>query len=160
MALPQTQSFFFFLFFIGNEKKFIKKKLACPSSLEMYCGGKNQEPKLQWSSKARREKQEKCDKATLQIRRVCKNKDLISNKDHPHPSKHPVFLSLQIHHIKQCGTSLQKTVLRCHPNLPCQDSNSWITSCGITQWSPNKQNTKDHSSKIYGNAWNSLIKAC
>ena len=45
----------------------------------MYYGGKNQEPNLQWSSKIGREKQEKCDKAILQSRRVCKKKDLISS---------------------------------------------------------------------------------
>ena len=37
----------FFFFLISNEKKFIKKKLANLSTLGMYCGGKNQEPKLQ-----------------------------------------------------------------------------------------------------------------
>ena len=47
----------------------------------MYCGGKDQEPKLQWSGKAGREKQEKCNKATLHTKRVYKKKDLISSKD-------------------------------------------------------------------------------
>ena len=46
------------------------------------------------------EKQEKCDRAILQARRVCKKKDLIASEDHSHPSKHLAFLSLQIHHIK------------------------------------------------------------
>ena len=99
--IPQKD--FFFFFWIDNERNFIKKKLANLSTLGMYCGGKNQEPKLLWSSKAGKEKQEICDKATLQTRRVCKKKDLISNKDCSHPSKHLAFLSLQIHHIKQCG---------------------------------------------------------
>ena len=112
----------------------------------MYCGGTNQETKLQWSSKIGREKQEECDKATLHIRIVCKKKDLISSKDRSHPPKHLAFLLLQIHHIKQCSTSLQKSILRCLLNLPCQDSNNSITLWGITQWSPNKQNSKDHSS--------------
>ena len=71
-----NQTIFFFFFLIGNGKKFIKKKLANLSTLGMmYCGGKNQEPKLQWSSKAGREKQEKYNKATLQTRRVYKKKD-------------------------------------------------------------------------------------
>ena len=43
--------------------------------------------------------------------RVCKKKDLFSSKDHSHPSKQRAFLSLQIHHIKQCSTSLQKYIL-------------------------------------------------
>ena len=97
-----------------------------------------------------REKQEKCDKATLQKRIVCKKKDLISNKDRSHPSKHLALLSLQIHHIKQCGTSLQKKILQCRLNLPCQDSNNSTTLRGITQWSSNKQNTKDHSLEAIG----------
>ena len=61
-------------FFLQVTKKIllIKKKLANLSTLEMYYGGKNQESKLQWSSKAGRKKQEKCDKTTLQTRRVCK----------------------------------------------------------------------------------------
>ena len=46
------------------------------------------------------EEQVKCDKATLQTRRVWQKKDLISSKDRSHPSKYPAFLSLQIHHIK------------------------------------------------------------
>ena len=48
----------------------------------------------------RREKQEKCNRATLHTRRVCKKNDIISRKDCLHPSKHLAFLSLQIHHIK------------------------------------------------------------
>ena len=61
----------------------------------MYCGDKDQEPKLQRLSKAGREKQEKCDRATLHTKRVCKKKDLISSKDNSQPSKHLAFLSLQ-----------------------------------------------------------------
>ena len=95
-------------------------------------------------------KQEKCSKAILQSRRVCKKKDLIFSDDHSHLSKHLAFLSLQIHHINQCGKSLHKSILRCHLNLPCQDSNNSITLRGITHWSPNKHNTKDYSSYAIG----------
>lgn len=42
----------------------------------MYYGAKNHEPKLLRSSKTGKEKQEKCDKATLQARKVCKKKIL------------------------------------------------------------------------------------
>ena len=42
----------------------------------MYFGGKNQEPKLQWSSKTGREKQEKDGRAKFLSRRVWKKKDL------------------------------------------------------------------------------------
>ena len=126
----QNKMIFFFL--DRWQKNFIKKKIANLSTLGMYNGGKNQEPKLQWSSKAGREKQEQSNKATLQISRICKKEDLISSKEHSHPSKHLAFLSLQIHHIKQWGTSLQKIILRCCPNLPCQDSNTSSTLSGIT----------------------------
>ena len=85
--------------------------------MRMYCGGKNQVPRLQLSNKTRKEEQEKCDKTTLQLRRVCKKKELISSNDHLHPSKHLAFLSHQIHHIKQCGTSLQKSKLQCRPQF-------------------------------------------
>ena len=78
-------------------------------------------------SKTRREKQEKCGNAALQTRRVCKKKDLISSKDCSHPSKHLAFRLLQIHHIKECSTILQNSILRCRPNLPCQDLNISIT---------------------------------
>ena len=116
----------------------------------MYCGGTNQETKLQWSSKTWREKQEKCDRVTLHTSRVRKKNNLISSKDRSHPLKHLAFLLLQINHIKQFDTSLQKSILRCLPNLPCQDSNNSITVWGITQWSPNKQNTKDLISNAMG----------
>ena len=66
------------------------------SALGMYFGGKNQEPNLQWSSKIGSEKQEKCKRATLQSRKVCKKKDLISSNDCSYPSKHLAFLSLHI----------------------------------------------------------------
>ena len=62
-------------FGIKKRENFINKE-ANPSTLGMYYGGKNHEPKLQRSSKTGKEKQEKCDRATLQARRVCKKKDL------------------------------------------------------------------------------------
>ena len=81
-------------FFLIGTKNFIKKKIANPSALEKYFRGENQEPKLQWSSKTGREKQEKFYKTTLQSRKVCKKKDLFSSKDRSQPSKHLAFLSL------------------------------------------------------------------
>ena len=44
---PYTSLDHNFFFLISDEKKFIKKKLANLGTLGMYCGGKNQEPKLQ-----------------------------------------------------------------------------------------------------------------
>ena len=133
---------------IGNIKILFKKK-ANLSTLAMCYEGKNQKPKLHCSSKTGREKQEKWEKVTLQLRRVCK-KELVSSVECSHPSKSWAFLLRQIHHIKQCNTSLQKSMLQCYPNLPYQDSNNSMTLCGITQWIPNRQNTKDHNSQAMG----------
>ena len=87
----------------------------------MYYEGTNQEPKLQRSSKTVREEQERWQKTTLQSRWECKKKDLTSSVECSHLSKLLAFLSHQIHHIKQWCTSLQKCMLRCRPNIPCQD---------------------------------------
>ena len=115
----------------------------------MYHGGTNQEPKLQRSSKTVREEQERWQKTTLQSRRVCKKQDLISSVERSHPSKLSAFLSRQIHHIKQWDTSLQKSMLRCCPNLPCQDSNNSITLWGIGFQTNKTPMTTTH--KLWGN---------
>ena len=140
----------FFFFLISNENFIKKRKTANPSTLGMYYGGINQKPRLQRSSKTGRKEQEKWQKTTLQSRRVCRKKDLISNIERSHPSKLLAFLSRQIHHKKQWGTILHIFIFLCRPNLPCQDSNNPITFWGITQWIPNKQNTNDHNSQAMG----------
>ena len=114
----------------------------------MYCGGKNQKPKLQWSSKIGREKHEKCEKAILQSRRVCKKKDLISSNDRSHLSKHLAFISLQIHHIKQCSTSLQKYILRCRLNLPRLKQLNYLKRHNPLK--SKQTQPKDHISKAIG----------
>ena len=95
-------------------------KEANPSTLGMYCGGKDQEPKLQRSGKAGREKQEKCNKATLHTKRVYKKKDLISSKDRSQPSKHLAFLSLQNPNSPHQAMRHKspKVKLQCCLNLP------------------------------------------
>ena len=144
----------FFFFLISNENFIKKRKTANPSTLRMYYGGTNQWPRLQRSSKAKREEQEKWQKTTLQSRRVCrkkkKKKNLISNIKCSHPSKLLAFLSRQIHHNKQWGTILHNSMFLCCPNIPYQDSNNSITLWGITQWTPNKQNTNNHISQAMG----------
>ena len=121
----------FFFFFIDNVKILLKKSVK-PSTLGMYYGGTNQEPKLQRSSKTGREEQEKWEKTTLQSKRMCKKKDLNSRKESSQPSKLLAFLSCQMHHIKQWGSILQTFMLQCHPNFACQDSKNSITVWGIT----------------------------
>ena len=73
---------------------------------------KNQDYNYQ-AKQERKKRKEKCNRTTLQLRRVCKKKELTSSNDCLHPSKHLAFLSLLIYHIKQCGTSLQKSILQC-----------------------------------------------
>ena len=48
-----------FFFLVSNENFIKKRKTANPSTLGMYYGGINQRPRLQQSSKAGREEQEK-----------------------------------------------------------------------------------------------------
>ena len=100
---------------------------------------KHQEVKVQYSSNLEREKQEKEGKTKHHSRRVAKKKDLNSRMDHSRSSKLLKFHSRQIHHIKQCSTILQTTILRCRLKLQDQQSNKSATLCGITQQIPNKQ---------------------
>ena len=83
-------------------------------------------------------------------RRVKKKKDLNSRMDRSRPSKLLEFRSRQIHHIKQCSTNLQITVLRCRLKLQDQQSNKSTTLCGITQQTPNNQKIILHISKAIG----------
>ena len=88
-------------FFINNVRILLIIKIAKPSTLGMYYGGTNQETKEQRSRKVEKEEQEKWEKTTLQSKRVCKKKDLISSKERSQPSKLLAFLSRQMHQIKQ-----------------------------------------------------------
>ena len=95
----------------------------------------------------KRETRKKKGKTKHHSRRVKKKKDLNSRKDRSQPSKLLEFHSHQIHHIKQCGTNLQITILRCRLKLQDQQSNKSTTLCGITQQTPNKQKIILHISK-------------
>ena len=102
-------------------KNFIKKKIANPSTLGCTVGAKSKNQN--YNDEVKQEEKNKNNATKPHSKQgVCKKKDLISSKERSHPSKHLAFLSLQIHYIKQCGTSLQKSILWCRPNLPCQDS--------------------------------------
>ena len=58
-------------------KNFINKE-ANPSTLAMYCGGKNQEPKLQQSSKTRRKNKKNATKPhSKQGEYVRKNQNIV-----------------------------------------------------------------------------------
>ena len=65
-------------------------------------------------------------------------------------SKHQLFLSSQMHHIKQWGTAIQITPLRWWPNFLSQHVRNSTTIFGIAQYIPNMVNTIDHNSKTVG----------
>ena len=96
-----------------SSRKILLIKNSQPKHNEDVLWGQKSRTKITIIKQNKKEKQEKCDRATLQLRRVCKKEELISSNDRLHPSKHLAFLSLQIHHIKQCGTSFQKSILQC-----------------------------------------------
>ena len=85
-----------------------------------------------------------------QSRRVLRKKSLRSETDHSKSSKCWLFLSCQMHHIKQWGTTVLIAEFRWLPNFPCQQANSSSTVFGITQCMPNKVNTIDFKSKAIG----------
>ena len=93
------------------------------------------------------EEKERKPNTVTQSRRVLRKKSLRSETDLSKSSKCRLFLSLQMHHIKQWGTAIQIAEFRCLPNFPCQQANSSTTVFSITQWMPNKVNTIDHKSK-------------
>ena len=129
--------FFLFLFWISNIK--ILLKTHSPVHRKCTKRQKHQETKLQWLSNTGRDIQEKDGKTRHHSSRVKKKKDLNSIMDHSRPLKLLEFRSHQIHHIKQCGTNLQITILRWRLKLHVQQSNKSTTLSGITQQIPNKQ---------------------
>ena len=106
-----------FFHFLGQvtKKKFINKETN-PSTLGMHYGGINQEPKLQQSRKM--QQSHTPSKESMQERRLNLQQG---------PFTSLKTSSLQIHHIKQCSTSLHKSILQSCLNLPCQVSNNSIT---------------------------------
>ena len=96
-----------------------------------------------------KEKEWKPNTAT-QSRRLWRKKSLRSETDLSKSSKCRLFLSCQMHHIKQWGTTIQIAAFRCLPNFPCQQANSSTTVFGIIQWMPNKVDTINHKSKARG----------
>ena len=79
--------------------------------------------------------------------KVWKNSNLRSTIERSQSSKWRAFLSLQRHHITQCGTIRQTTKFRVSPTWICQLVQNYSTWHGITQHIPNKPNTIDHNSQ-------------
>ena len=134
----QNKMIFFFSFLIGNEKNLLRKKQ--PTRVYWGCTIGAKIKNQNFNDQVKQEEKNKNNATKPHSKQV----EHARSAHIPQSIQHS---SLQIHHIKQWDTSLQKIILRCCPNLPCQDSNTSSTLSGITQWSPNKQNIKDHNSK-------------
>ena len=153
-----TWNFFFFFFLISNKDLLISKK-ETPKYIGSIQGCTYQIQKLHKSSKSKIE--EKCWflRTENQSNKVLKNRNLRSSIERSLSSKHRLFLSFQIHHIKQWGTTIHISPLRWQPNQPCQQARSSTTNIGITQQTPNKPKTISHNSRAtrqWRNRWSTV----
>lgn len=114
---PWSFSFYnSFNFFIRN------KLLLNQQNFQVYKGytkkDQHQHLKEQNSYKSKKETQGKTWRALAHSSKEEKKKDLRSMRDRSTSSKFLAFLSLKMHHIKQCSTIFQIATLRCRPKLP------------------------------------------
>ena len=100
-------------FLISNKILLIRKQ-ETPKHTGSIQGRANQERKLQKSSKSKREK-EWFLQTENHSSKVRKKRSLMSGIVRSESSKHLLFLSFQMHHIKQGGTIFQITPLRRRP---------------------------------------------
>ena len=138
-----------FFFFLISNKNILKRRGGVTRVCMKYTSRTktNQVHKVQKSMKSWTGEKERKPNIVTQSRRVLRKKSLRSKTDLSKSSKCRLFLSLQIHHIKQCCTAIQIVEFWCLPNFPCQQANNSPTIFGITQWMPNKVNTIYHKSK-------------
>ena len=127
MCNHQVKFIFIFIFLWIINENFIVYKNRPKYTRNVLWEKYNQETKLQCSSDQKWTNKKMFVKlnstqAKLHLRIECS-----------HPSKRLAFHSLQIHHIIQCGTNLDKALLRCRLKLPCHDDNTTVNLCGITQ---------------------------
>ena len=138
----------FQFFFISNKILLIRKQ-ETPKHTGSIQGRANQERKLQKSSKSKREK-EWFLQTENHSSKVRKKRSLMSGIVRSESSKHLLFLSFQMHHIKQGGTIFQITPLRRRPKWPCQQARRPTTDEGMTQQTPNNPNTISQTSAATG----------
>ena len=82
-----------------------------------------------------------------------------SGMDNSVSSKWRTFLSLHKHQMTQWGAALHTSVFLWLPKGPCQVEKRSKTVLGITQKTPNKPNTKSHSSRAilqWSKRWSGL----
>ena len=124
------------IFLYINKKDSLIKKREAPKYIGSIQGNTNQEQKLQKSSKSKIEKgwflhiENRSNK-------VRKKRSLRLGIERSMSSKHLLFLSFQIHHIKQRGTTFQISLLWWRPKRPCQQAKSPTIDNGMTQLTPN-----------------------
>ncbi len=129
----------------------------------MYTKNCQNNLKQQWSINSTMELIENKPKELTHSYKVWKNSILRSKTDLSQSSKWRAFLSLQRHHMTQCGTIRQTTIFRVSPKLTCQPAQRCSTWQGITQDTPNKPNTIDHSSlakEQCSKRWSTLSPLC
>ena len=136
-------------FFYINKKDSLIKKREAPKYIGSIQGNTNQERRLQKSSKSKIEKGWFLH-IENQSNKVRKKRSLRLGIERSMSSKHLLFLSFQIHHIKQRGTTFQISPLRWRPKRPCQQAKSPTTNKGMTQLTPNKPKTISHNSEATG----------
>ena len=125
----------------------ISKKERHPSTQGVCRGVTYQIQKLHKSSKSKIEEKGWFLYTENQSNKVLKNRSLRLDIECSLSSKHLLFLSFQIHHVKQWGTTIHISPLRWRPNRPCQQARSLTTDIGITQQTPNKPKTISHNSR-------------
>ena len=124
-----------FFFFLISNKNILKRRGGVTRVCMKYTSRTktNQVHKVQKSMKSWTEEKERKPDTVTQSRRVLRKKSLRSETDLSKSSKCQLFLSLQMHHIKQWGIAIQIAEFRCLPNFPCQQANRSTTVFGITQ---------------------------
>ena len=108
-------------FLISNKNSLISKRERHPSTPQ---GRTNQKRTLQKSRKSKIEEKWWFLHTKNQSSKVLKKRSLRSGMERSLSSKHLLFLSFQIYHIKQWGTTIQISPLRWRPKRPCQQAKS------------------------------------
>ena len=137
------------LFFYINKKDSLIKKREAPKYIGSIQGNTNQERKLQKSSKSKIEKGWFLH-IENQSNKVRKKRSLRLGIERSMSSKHLLFLSFQIHHIKQSGTTFQYLHYDGDQNDLASKHRAQQIDNGTTQLTPNKPKTISHNSEAIG----------
>ena len=156
--LISKRQFLFFFFYISNKDSLISKERDIQVHRK-YTGVNKSKRILQKSSISKIVEKGWFLHTKNQSSKVRRKRSLRSSMERSMSLKHLLFLSFQIHHIKQRGTTFQISPLRWQPKRPCQQAKSPTTDIGMTQLTPNKPKTISHSSEATGQwrkSWSTL----